>query len=221
MTIILQHESDTTPGTTTTWLERNQMPYRICKLYENESLPEQSDFENLIICGGSMNVNEEEKFLWMKAEKALIKDALHLKKKVLGLCLGAQMMAEVLGAKVGKMRYAEVGWHDVDVAAHPLTGNEAVSLPVFQWHSYCFSAVPNATHLASNEACLNQAFALGSNTIGFQFHPETTIEWMNECANDTKIPQGQFCQNPNEIRDQFEKQKEMQTWYFKVLNRFF
>lgn len=168
-----------------------------------------------------MNVDQEEKFSWMKSEKKLIKDSLEQKKKVLGLCLGAQLMAEAFGAKVGRMGYSEVGWHPIEIAPHAFTGPEAMTLSVFQWHSYCFSDVPKALHLASNEAWLNQAYARGSYALGFQFHPETTAAWMNECANDKTLPTGKFCQRSELIRDQFEKQKNMQAWYFKVLDRFF
>lgn len=215
--VILQHEKSTPPGTTMTWLKKKGLSSRVFKLHESPSLPKLKDFEVLIICGGSMNVDQENQFSWMNAEKELIRSAIQENKMVVGLCLGAQLIANVLGAEVKRHSVTEVGWQEVQFKTIK-SFNLGAPLKVFQWHSYTFAIPKGAIHLAFNGACENQAYSFQDNVLAFQFHPESDPDWIIECANDPELPHGQFCQSKEDILKNAEHQILLQNWYFKALD---
>lgn len=179
-----------------------------------------------------MNVDQEEQHPWLRAEKDWIRAFLQpsdntaaKNKKVLGLCLGAQLVAEVLGARVGKSAEWEAGWQtvnwfgDQDFAPSqvPLTGQK--ELRVFQFHGYSFSLPVGAVNLASSECCPNQAFKVGEQVLAFQFHPETTVAWALACAAEPDGPKpSRYVQSPSEIARDNELQPGLQEWYFSKLN---
>lgn len=221
MTIILQHEKNTPPGSVIQWLEFNKKPYHICKLFQNDTLPEAKDFKNLFICGGSMNVDQKNQFSWLSKEKDLIRTSILEKKKIIGLCLGGQLLAEALGGQVGPMASSEVGWSDMTISKNKIIGTNAINLKVFQWHSYCFYEVPDTNSFATNSAWKYQGFTYNHHVIAFQFHPEATTEWILECSEDKKLPKGIFCQTSQEIKAALFQQKNMENLFFKILNHFF
>lgn len=215
---ILQHTTSTTPGSTIDWLEAHQIPYSITKVFEpNANLPDIASFDFLIICGGEMDVDQEEKYPWLKAEKELIKKSLDQNKKVLGLCLGGQLMAQVLGARVGKHSQWEVGWIPIRLKSTAPFKLPLVSpLLAFQFHGYSFDTPPGAFQFASSEACNHQGFLWGNRAIGLQFHPESTKKWVLECASE-KLPSGDFVQTPQQMIDGNKNQEALQAWYFDLL----
>ena len=219
--VILQHEIETPPGSVVAWLQQHQVPFHICCLFNEDSLPRVDEFDWLIICGGSMNVDQESLFPWLREEKKLIAEALKQKKKVVGLCLGGQLLAETLGAEVGPMNFSEVGWMDVTLTAELSTAAAANSIKVFQWHSYCFKEVPGAVSLATNAAWKNQAFCFQNIAAGFQFHPEATADWVKNCSQDKNLPQGPFCQNSAQMQAGLIYQAPMQNFFFNFLDHFF
>ena len=221
LTVILQHEIETPPGSVTEWLTANKMDYKICKMFNGDPLPQLLDFSNLVICGGSMNVDEELKFPWMTTEKKLIKEAIAARKKVLGLCLGSQLIAEVLGASVGPMKQTESGWQRVRILPNEIAGTQSKKISVFQWHSYCFGAVPGAKEFATNETWKHQAYTYQDNVMAFQFHPETTAEWAIKCAKDKHLPKGPYCQTAEQMLENLYLQKPLQQWFFSTLTSFF
>jgi GMP synthase-like glutamine amidotransferase len=174
------------------------------------------EFEFLIICGGSMNVDQEAQFPWLKIEKQLIQFFIKDKKIILGLCLGGQLLAEALGAKVQKHPEWEVGWQPVKI----LSESNPQNLMAFQWHGYSFEIPNGAKLLASSDICQGQAFLFGDQILGFQFHPETTIEWALDCASDENdFPtQTKFVQTPAEIKKGLHWQPLLEKWYFKTLD---
>jgi len=127
-----------------------------------------------------MNIYEEDRFPWLRSEKRFIQQALSAKKKVLGICLGAQLLADALGAKVFPNRCREIGWFPVNQepgANHLPTGSILpVAFEAFHWHSETFDLPPGARRLYRSEACENQAFVFGNRVHAFQFHLETTRE---------------------------------------------
>ena len=210
--LIIQHEDSTPLGSTKEWLENRNIAYTL--LFSHEITNEKSilDFDLLIICGGSMNVDQDDLYPWLKNEKKLILNYIKKNKKIVGLCLGGQLLAEVLGGKVEQLPYWEVGWQNIKLK------NEK-SLFVFQWHSFSFSLPPLAHLLASNEACPIQAFSYGENILAVQYHPETTVEWALECAAHPAIPfPSKYVQTPKEIESGIVYQKKMQEWYFEQLD---
>lgn len=215
---ILQHTMSTTPGSTIEWLESENISFTITQFFNPDPIiPSLDSFDLLIICGGEMNVDEEDKYSWLRLEKNFIKSALEKNKKVVGLCLGGQLMAEALGAKVGKHETWEVGWWPVNLnLPSSLKISPSNILTPFQFHGYSFETPAGAYCFASSAACKNQAFLWGKNAIGFQFHPESTKAWVLECSQE-KLPSGPFVQTQQQIFDGNQYQTELQRWYFEIL----
>jgi len=173
------------------------------RLFESPQLPELSDFDALVAMGGSMSVNDEAEFPWLAREKRLIRQAVDAGRPVLGVCLGAQLMASSLGARVYPNAEREIGWFPVRGIALSDSALFAFppSLMAFHWHGETFDLPPGAAHLASSEACANQAFQFGRRAIGLQFHLETTSEsaraLVENCADE--LTPGPFVQDAQAI----------------------
>lgn len=172
----LQHVPFEGLGSIAAWLDAAGYVSTGAHLYRSAKLPRPHDFDLLIIMGGPMNVDDERDFPWLADEKRLIRQAIEAGKSVLGVCLGAQLIAAALGARVYRNRFQEIGWLPV-FGAGPEDGSAfrfPPSLDVFHWHGDTFDLPSSAIHLARSEACENQAFQLGDAVIGLQFHLETT-----------------------------------------------
>ena len=215
---ILQHTSETPPGSTESWLKMKKLSYAITRLHQNERLPALADFDGLIVLGGEMNVDQEERYSWMGPEKRLIRTAIDAGKTVLGLCLGGQLIAEVLGGQVGRHPHWEVGWQPVEFTGPMIN---CKTLHMFQYHRYAFTTPPNAVQIATNQACAHQAFMFGEKVVGVQFHPEATAEWALQCASDRDLPAAdRFVQKPEEIvQDTPLCLGPAQAWYFSLLDQ--
>lgn len=148
-------------------------------------------YEAVLVLGGAMNVDEEERHGWIVEEKALLRELLEREVPLLGLCLGGQMLATAAGAKPRRAARPEIGWHQVDVTAEgeddPLLGPLAPSFEAFQWHSYEFPLPPGAVPLAHSDVCL-QAARLGESAWALQFHPEVSAadaqHWIEDYRAD-------------------------------------
>lgn len=220
---LIQHEVDSPPGTALPWLRFRGFQVLHRRMDLCEALPSAEDVDALVICGGSMNVDEENRFPWLRDEKRLIESVIKKGGRVVGLCLGGQLSAEVLGATVKRHRDWEVGWHPVDLAVHPgLQGFEAPrSMPVFQWHRYVFELPAGAKRLAGNDWWETQAFLWKDQVLGFQFHPETDLAWNRECALDRGLPTTGRSQSPEEIlRLGEELQPRLERWFHSVMEGF-
>lgn len=166
-------------GSIEPWLIQHSFEITSTRFYEAAELPEIKDIDMLIVMGGPMSVNDEEKFPWLVAEKQFIGDAIAKNKPVLGICLGAQLIASALGAKVYPNKVKEIGWFPVH--GIPLSDKSVFCFPpsmeVFHWHGETFDLpAAGAIRLAKSDACVNQAFQYGKSVIGLQFHLETTPE---------------------------------------------
>jgi GMP synthase (glutamine-hydrolysing) len=159
---------------------------------EDGTAPELDRFDAVMALGGSMHADQEDKHPWLRAEKALLREALDRGTPVLGVCLGAQLIGEVAGARPRRAAAPEIGWYRVDVTDEgrddPLIGPLAPEFVVMQWHAYESPLPPGATALASNPSCL-QAFRVdGRPAWGFQFHAEVTAAdadaWLDEFYDD-------------------------------------
>jgi GMP synthase-like glutamine amidotransferase len=149
-------------------------------------------FDALVVMGGPMGIYDEALYPWLADEKALIKDAINAGKIVLGICLGAQLIADVLGGKVTRNAYKEIGWLPLQIqpeaSEHPIARILAKYPEVFHWHGDTFAIPPGAIHIARSEGCLNQAYVINDKVYGFQFHLETTpasaAALIEHCAED-------------------------------------
>jgi GMP synthase (glutamine-hydrolysing) len=141
-----------------------------------EARPRLDRYRGLIVLGGPMNVEDRATRPHLQTEIEVIGEALALGKPVLGICLGAQLLAHSLGAPVRRHTTSEIGWYDLATTPSgredPVVAPLGAALRVFQWHSYTFDLPPGAQHLARTSTCENQAFRHGENAYGFQFHLE-------------------------------------------------
>lgn len=174
----LQHVPFEDLGSIGPWLEAAGYQITLTKFYESTSLPNPENFDLLIIMGGPMSVNDEERFPWLRTEKQFIRHSIEAGKAVLGICLGAQLIANCLGEPVYPNRRKEIGWFPIEGLTHnnPSLFAFPPSIDVFHWHGDTFDLPDNAVLLARSKACENQAFQLGQTVIGLQFHLETTPE---------------------------------------------
>lgn len=174
----LQHVPFEGLGSLATWLASRDARLTRTALYEAPVFPATSDFDWLIVMGGPMSVNDEKELPWLVAEKRFIGDAVAQGKTVIGICLGAQLIASAAGAPVRPNREREIGWHPVMPAkGRAPDGLAALFAPetqVFHWHGETFELPAGARHLLRSAACEQQGFALGERVVGLQFHLETT-----------------------------------------------
>jgi len=160
--------------------------------YRGDAAPAVSDFDALVVMGGPMGIHDEAIYPWLADEKILIKEAIAAGKILLGICLGAQLIADVLGGKVTRNAHKEIGWLPINInpaaATHPIAQIFARYPNVFHWHGDTFALPPGAIHLASSEGCANQAYVFQGKVYGFQFHLETTPTsaraLIEHCAED-------------------------------------
>ena len=169
----LQHVPFEGLGIIEKWAEVNGFEISCTRLFAGEKLPEIGSFDWLVVMGGPMGIYDYDEHPWLVAEKQFIKAAIDADKTVLGICLGAQLMADVLGAKVYAGSQKEIGWFPIQcLETAPKMLPE--SLTVFHWHGDTFEIPKGAIRLASSEACANQGFIYNHRAIGLQFHMETT-----------------------------------------------
>ena len=163
------------------WAAKNGYPVNQIYVCNNEDLPSIDSFDWLMVMGGSQHAWDEQGNSWLQEEKAFVGEALAKGKPFLGICFGAQLLAESLGGRIFPNTYKEIGWHKVSVnpagQASFLFQNVPQSLVSFHWHSDHFSLPQDCTRLADSKASENQAF-VGNNRplVGLQFHPEYTRE---------------------------------------------
>jgi GMP synthase-like glutamine amidotransferase len=209
----LQHEAFEGLANIEFWAKNRGHSISRTLLFNNEELPDINDFDWLVIMGGSMNVYEEEKYSWLREEKNFIAEAIANKKIVLGVCLGSQLIADILGGRVTKNRYREIGWFPVSLTREAKSSPIFRTLPnkfiTFHWHGDTFEIPLGATKIAESEGCENQAFEYGR-VIGLQFHLEYSVESINlmiqNCGDE--IVYGKYIQKRDEILSNYKNLPE-------------
>lgn len=174
---VLQHVPSEGLGSIEVWLEKIGATVSFTYFFESAALPAVQELDMVIALGGPMSVNDEEALPWLRAEKKFIREAIDNGKAVLGICLGSQLIANALGARVRANPHKEIGWFPVAAVQHSKdTFQLPASVNVFHWHGETFEIPQGAVHLARSAACANQGFQWGRRVIGLQFHLETTAE---------------------------------------------
>ena len=195
--LILKNISAEGPGTIEDYLHLKEIPSTIVDLCKGESLPDATSFDTLIMLGGPMSVNDE--ISYIRKEEELVRDFASVGKKILGVCLGAQIMAKALGAKVYKGPAPEVGWLDIilceeglrdslmlSMTGNPDAGEIGKKAKVFHWHGETFDIPHGASRLASSDLYPNQAFRYGRG-YALQFHIEVSEQIIYDWMSGEKI----------------------------------
>lgn len=165
-------------GSIRQWAESVSAALMAVRMYANDPFPPIESIDGLIIMGGPMSVHDVEIYPWLREEKRFVREVISRGKPVLGVCLGAQMIARALGAEIYPNPYKEIGWFPIvkeeKAKTHPLGAFLPDQLDVFHWHGETFEIPRGAIPLASSRACSNQGFMYEDRVIGLQFHLETT-----------------------------------------------
>ena len=174
----LQHVSFEGLGSIEGWLHSKGYEISCTPFYVTADLPGIDEIDLLIVMGGPMSVNDENEYPWLKDEKKFIRSFIESGKPTLGICLGAQLIAKAMGAKIFKNSKKEIGWFPVQAvrASNNTTFKFPEDIKVFHWHGETFSLPADAVLTAESRGCRNQAFQIGNSVIGLQFHLETTAE---------------------------------------------
>ncbi len=177
----------------------------VSRLYQDDRLPQCEDFDLLIVMGGPMGVHDEARFPWLTREKRFLANAAAEGKRVLGICLGAQLLAHAAGAAVRRNPHREIGWfpvtRDAAVQATVLRDCLPPVFDAFHWHGDTFELPAGARPLGASRACPNQGFVIGDRVVGLQFHLETTPHTAAELIENCRaeLDGSRFVQDPADM----------------------
>jgi GMP synthase-like glutamine amidotransferase len=222
----LQHVPFETPGNIELWAKQKEHSFSFSHLYNNEQLPAHSDFDALIVMGGPMSIHDENIVQWLKKEKEFIRAAIHQKKKILGICLGAQLIADALGTKVYPNKEKEIGFIPVrftdDALRNDLFKGFNSEETVFHWHGETFDLPEGATQLAFTEICSNQAYSIEDHILAFQFHLEVTPEIVKNMVEQEgyELIPAPYIHSAEKILNELHLLKRNKEMLFKVLDKF-
>ncbi|MEJ5301137.1 MAG: type 1 glutamine amidotransferase [Thermodesulforhabdaceae bacterium] len=205
--LIIQHLTYEGPGTIEIYLRKSNIYFEPRNLNRGATLEGCSDFSHIVVMGGFMAVYEMEKYTFLKEEMKFLEKAIKKGKQILGVCLGAQMLAHVLGGKVYKGPKEEIGWYEIEPTEDGIKDKSFSRLiwddkkvKVFQWHGDTFDLPEGATLLASSQLYPNQAFLWKNNVYGLQFHIEVDDKMIREW-----FPDGSYLPPPFSWNTFFEK----------------
>ena len=204
---IFRHTRTEGPAYFATYLDRRNLPYRMVRIDEGEAVPDSAgDCAGLCFMGGPMSVNDD--LPWIAQVCDLIRDAVARDVPVLGHCLGGQLMAKALGAKVTRNPVKEIGWGEVEILDHPQSrhwlGDDLEGFLSFHWHGETFAVPEGAVRIMASNACANQAFVLGKH-FAMQCHVEMTADmirtWCRDWAKEVEMLAGRVAsvQTPAEM----------------------
>ena len=202
---VLQHAAYEGPGEIAAWATARGHSVNVHHLYRGDSLPHPDDFDLLVVMGGEMNIYQYRDWPWLKPESAFIKSTLAQDKRIIGICLGAQLIADALGARVVQNADYELGWLPVtwtDEARANLNGLPTSST-VLHWHGDTFALPEGATRLAVSEGCPEQGFLIPNKCLALQFHLEVDPSLVKQfVGSQSEWPHGPYVQTADEILTQ-------------------
>lgn len=222
----LQHVPFEDPGYLKKWAVNNNHDLVGTHIYKDDNFMEIDHFDAFVIMGGPMSTYDQ--YEWLSREKDFIAQVILSGKKIIGICLGAQLIADVLGAKVYPNKYKEIGWFNINITECGKKTKIFQKLPetinAFHWHGDTFDIPGGAKSIIESDACKNQGFIFDNRILGFQFHLEIQEQGvdnlLNNCSNEL-VP-GKFIQNRELIKQDTEKNiKTANDFMEKILNNFF
>lgn len=173
--LCLKHISFEGPGAFALWAQMRGHELEVAAVYQNTPLPSLETFDALLVMGGPMNIYEDAIYPWLPKEKCYIRDAIAAGKYVIGVCLGAQLIADALGARVISAAHNEIGWFPIQRTQDcPATLALTEELRVLHWHGDTFELPANAIWIAQSAACANQGFLYRERVLALQCHLEMT-----------------------------------------------
>jgi GMP synthase-like glutamine amidotransferase len=202
---IFQHVPFEGLGSIESWLDSHRCSISTTRFFAGDPLPDAGEIDFLIVLGGPMSANDETSCPWLIEEKNLVGTMVQANKPVLGICLGAQIIAAALGARVFRNSEKEIGWFPVNPPEvntdRPDLFQFSKETLAFHWHGETFDLPEGAVHLAASSACKHQAFQIGSNVLGLQFHlemtPESSASLITHCKDE--ILPGRFIQSEKDM----------------------
>ena len=220
----LQHDPEEGPGGIAEWAEARGVAIRAAHLYRRDPEPAFAAGDWLVVLGGGMNVYETNRFPFLDVERRIIRESIDAGRVVLGICLGSQLLADVLGGPVTRNAEPEIGWHTVrktdEGRESPLFAGFPDEAEVFQWHGDTWALPPGAVRVMGSEGCANQAFVLGDRTVGIQFHPEMTPGIARAVADaaEESACSGTYVQPKDEILRDDGRFGRMRGWLWSLLD---
>lgn len=213
-------------GTIQSWALNNGIELSRSNMKKNEPLPKLELIDALVIMGGPMSVNDEKIHPWLISEKKYIEKAIDNGKKVIGICLGAQLIANVLGKEVKKMDYEEIGWFKIhktfDGEKSKYFDDFEKEETVFHWHGEYFELPDSAVLIAGSDVCQNQIFTYSNLVAGFQCHLEMNEAAIIKMLENSKLDEnnGKFSMTETEIRNGFNHINRNNFLLNSFLNKF-
>jgi GMP synthase (glutamine-hydrolysing) len=204
--LFVVHASFEKPGCIESWAHKQGHYTRTVSPYKGERLPDINEFDLLVVMGGPQSSLELDKAPYLYDEIGLIEQAIKEQKRILGVCLGAQLIAEALGAKPERSPHREIGMYPVELLdsakGDPVFSHFPSKFDVMHWHSDMPGIPTGAVLLAKSEGCPRQAFRYGDRIYGFQCHFELTLELVNgmiaNCVEDLAKP-GDYIRSAKEL----------------------
>ena len=219
----LQHAEHEDLGCIAPWLAARDAQVSMTALWNGGTLPALDDIDALIVMGGPMNIHEHDEHPWLVPEKAFIRAAIDRGLPVLGICLGSQLIADVMGGPVTRNAHSEIGWFDVELNADGRREHLFAGWPdrfcAFHWHGDTFAIPPGATNLMRSEACAHQGFVLGHRVVGLQFHLEVTAADARVWFEHGVPRPRQYVQTPEFILSDLERFAENNRLMTALLDR--
>ncbi len=192
--------------------------------YSKYELPNLNSIDWLIVMGGPMGIYDEEQYPWLSEEKRYIKEAIEKGKTVIGICLGSQLIANVLGANVFPNKQKEIGWYDINVTENTKKIGAFKDFenrfPVFHWHGDTFDLPEKSIHLFYSKVCVNQGFIYNDKVLGLQFHFEVTENSLLEMLENgaLELIEDETIQSAKQIIEQKNLIKSNNEKIFQLLN---
>ncbi len=202
---VLQHASCEGPGEIGKWAIDRGHVVHITHLYRGDSLPALDSYDLLVVMGGEMNIYQDRDYPWLKPERQLIRATMSAGKRVIGICLGSQLIADALGGRVTQNPVYEIGWFPIrfTAEAHERFSHLPVSATVLHWHGDTFELPAEATRLAASEGCPEQGFVVKDKCLGLQFHlemdPDLVRQTVEGSSDFSLWPKGPYVQTPEKI----------------------
>ncbi len=201
----LQHVPFEDAANIAVWAERAGHSLERIRLHTREQFPDPDELDWLIVMGGLMNIYEYDNYPWLLRERQFIHEVIRKNKAVLGICLGAQLIADVLGAKVRRNRHSEIGWHEVELTPRGEKSEYFDDFPArftpFHWHGDTFAIPTGTKKLCKSQATPNQAFQFGKKVLALQFHLEYSKKSIQKMIKNCsfELTDGPYIQKPEQL----------------------